>query len=472
MASLTIGSGELVFSSRAGAIFEFRLLGVFVLVLLLKWALVIGASHHWLTTDRHPLERWTTLPGPAGWLPITFLLLAITAFPVWVSFHAGTIGTLLSSLTHTTQSLNGSAPILWGIAALLSCLALSSTGGYARSERVQSVIVAVMLVTVLVSLVFLKPDLLAMLRGLLHLGPWHYPDWVAQLPEFSARPVWVEVANYAGVLGGGGYDYLAYVAWLREKHGERAREARSNPAAMRDLRRVIWVDCTLSFVMVLAFTGVFVACGAILLAPQHRVPSGTDLLTLQAQFVGGGVSWLQPLYFLGALLAMGGTLYGTIEVAPTLAREVLRARPLGSLAAGDPRVRQWSIRWCTLGALLLLMANALLVWRQPGGGGLKLVGLLTPANLFTGVTACGVICALNLWMDRRFGATLDRLPRWVQGLNLLSAIVFLGLGFKGYWELNGWLGLSVLGGTLAVGWLVAFQLKILVRPFDRVVKPR
>ena len=70
-------------------------------------------------------------------------------------------------------------------------------------------------------------------------------------------------------------------------------------------------------------------------------------------------------------------------------------------------------------------------------------------------------------MDRRFGVVGDRLPRWVQALNGLSAVVFLGLGLKGYWELNEFKGLGILLGTLTVGWVVAAQAKILVCPFDR-----
>ena len=40
IASLTIGSGELIFSSRGGALFGYRLLWFFLLVLLSKWVLV------------------------------------------------------------------------------------------------------------------------------------------------------------------------------------------------------------------------------------------------------------------------------------------------------------------------------------------------------------------------------------------------------------------------------------------------
>ena len=39
MASLTIGTGELIFSTRGGALFGFHILFVFTIILLLKWGL-------------------------------------------------------------------------------------------------------------------------------------------------------------------------------------------------------------------------------------------------------------------------------------------------------------------------------------------------------------------------------------------------------------------------------------------------
>ena len=70
IASLTIGVGELVFSARAGALFGYRLLWFFVLVLILKWALVFASARHIVLTEAHPFQRWMELPGPRGWLPL------------------------------------------------------------------------------------------------------------------------------------------------------------------------------------------------------------------------------------------------------------------------------------------------------------------------------------------------------------------------------------------------------------------
>src|SRR6185503_6860782 len=111
----------------------------------------------------------------------------------------------------------------------------------------------------------------------------------------ASRPVWLEATTYVGVIGGSAYDYLAYVSYLRDKQwgraGMRVASAEelmtdggnSSPASRQWIRAPL-VDCTMSFAAVLLFTAVFVICGAAVLAPQHKVPVGVNLLSLQAEF--------------------------------------------------------------------------------------------------------------------------------------------------------------------------------------------
>ena len=56
IASVTIGSGELVFPSRGGAIFGYRLIWVFLLVGFLKWVLAYSSLRHMVISGAHPAE--------------------------------------------------------------------------------------------------------------------------------------------------------------------------------------------------------------------------------------------------------------------------------------------------------------------------------------------------------------------------------------------------------------------------------
>ena len=471
IASLTIGSGELIFSSRGGALFGYRLLWFFLLILLFKWALVFVTARHMVLTGAHPFERWMDLPGPRGWFPLVFCLLALVCFPIWVCFHSGTVGTLLSWLAGTTESLQGNAHLVWGMATLALVMALVFSGGYAALERIQLVIVLLMLACVLVSLLAVKPDWREFFQGFIVPQPLTYPAWASAQPELANRPVWVETITYVGVIGGSGYDYLAYVSYLRDKHWGQAGaalasgpdlEAAANDPSHINRRwlRAGWVDSVLSFLAVLIFSGVFVACGAVILGPQHRIPAGTNLLALQSEFVTPIHPWLKHVYFAGAFLTIFGTLYGTIEVAPPVLRELARAFKPDYALSHAPKLRRMAVCWSGFGGLLVLLitffCNLMAGVENPPG----LIALLTPANLFTGVLACGLICLLAAWADWKCLPRGLRAGGFVTGLNATAGGIFVALGIKGYWDHDGWRAFLILVGTLALGWLGAWAARV------------
>ncbi|MHC4564985.1 MAG: hypothetical protein ACYTE3_04420, partial [Planctomycetota bacterium] len=153
-----------------------------------------------------------------------------------------------------------------------------------------------------------------------------YPAWLStEYPRIAAQPVWVETTRYVGVIGGAGFDYLAYTSFMRNKAWgqagdgpaaeERLAEIAADPAhPVRRWLRAPLVDCSISFIVIVAFSAVFVASGTLILGPQHKIPDEKNLLNLQAEFVTGIHPWLLPLYLAGAFLTMLGTLYGTLEV--------------------------------------------------------------------------------------------------------------------------------------------------------------
>jgi|KBSSwiStaDraftv2_1062776.scaffolds.fasta_scaffold32793_1 hypothetical protein len=466
IASLTIGSGELIFSTRGGSLFGYRLLWFFLLVLLFKWALVFVTARHMVLTGAHPFQRWMDLPGPRGWFPLVFFMLALICFPIWVCFHAGTVGTLLSSLAGTTASLRGGAHFLWGLASLAVVMVLVFRGGYAALERIQLVIVLLMLACVAVSLFAVKPDWFEFFKGFVIPQPLAYPNWAFSHAELADRPVWVETITYVGVIGGSGYDYLAYVSYLRDKHWgqagrtiatapELASAARDSSHLNRRWLRAVAVDSLISFLAVLIFSGVFVACGAVILAPQHLIPAGSNLLALQAQFVTPIFPWLKHVYLAGAFLTIFGTLYGTVEVAPTVLSEMVHSFDPDYALRHALALRRIAVSWAGFGGFTVLAWTFFFHLARGAETPPGLIALLTPANLFTGVLACGIICLLSAWTDWKF---LPPGLRVGNGLTLLNAVaggIFLALGIKGYWDYGRWPALLILAGTLAAGWACA-----------------
>jgi len=274
IASLTIGTGELIFSSRGGAIFGYRILFLFIVISLLKWALVVASSRHMVLTGVHPYRRMLDLPGPRGWLPMTLLLIATVCLPIWISFHSGVLGNLTSWMTGTSEMLGGGMDYLWGAAILALVVAVTSLRGYSTLERIQLIIVSAMVLSAGVTLILYKPDWLGLFKGAFVPQSYSYPAWLsAEYPLIAKQPVWVETTRYVGVIGGAGFDYLAYTSFMRDKawgqagvgpaSEARLAEIAADPAhPVRRWLRAPLVDCSISFLVIVAFSAVFVASGS------------------------------------------------------------------------------------------------------------------------------------------------------------------------------------------------------------------
>jgi Mn2+/Fe2+ NRAMP family transporter len=314
-------------------------------------------------------------------------------------------------------------------------------GGYKTLERAQITIVAVMLLTVLAAFFMMRPDWFQVLSGLFIPKSVSYPHWAISLEEIRTRPVWVETVTYVGIIGGSAYDYLAYVSYIREKGWIRSDGAWLRP---------ILFDSVLSFVAVLLFTIVFTVCGALILQPQHQIPAGTDLLTLQSQFLTPLFPALKHLYFLGAFLAVFGTLYGTIEIAPAILHEMAEAFEIRC----SPRIRFIAVGWVCALALVVLVVSLARKGDPPA-----LIVILTPANLFTGVLACGCVCLLSVWTDLKFLKPELRMPLILTGLNVFGGLVFVLLGLKGYWDYSAAYSGIIFAGTLLAGLGAAILLR-------------
>ena len=446
IASLTIGTGELIFSSRGGALFGYRILFLFLVISLLKWGLVVASSRHMVLSGVHPYQRMFDLPGPRGWMPLLLALIAAVCMPIWVSFHSGVMGNLAAWVTGISEMFGGGIDYLWGAAMLAVVVAIVATRGYSTLERIQLVIVAAMLLCAGVTLVLYNPDWAALLQGAVVPQPYAYPPWLgAEYPEIAGQPVWVETTRYVGVIGGASFDYLAYTSFVRNKawgqaaagpvSAARLAEIAADPAhPVRRWVRAPLVDCSISFLVIIAFSAVFVASGAIILGPNHQIPDEKNLLNLQSVFVTSIHPWLLPLYVAGAFLTMLGTLYGTLEVACSVTGEMARAARRKSAQRHAHRIRQITVAWCAVGACAILLWLFAYHFTGATGRPRLLLAILTPANLFTGVLGCGLFCLLNLWMDRRFLPKTLRMPAWLLLLNLVSGLAFLGLGLKGYWD--------------------------------------
>ena len=441
VASVTIGSGETLFASRCGAIFGSALMWFIVAAVVCKLVQVYSAARYMVLSGEHPMEAWARLPGPRGWFPAFLGALSILCFPFWLGGLSMMLGTALNWIVGldagTVESQRLSAQ-LFGTATLVLAAVLTLVQSYKVLERVQTVIVGVLLLAILVAVGFAPIDWPGALRGTVLIEWPRYQDWMqTDYPSIvSSQTVLMALVVFMGAIGGGTYDYIGYLSFFREKRWgalglDRVSDGRDeapsiapdaeNIAAGRQWLRTAVIDVFVSFFLILVFTTAFYLLGAAILHPQHLVPDGFDLLKPQVQFLTQFGAGLKPLYQVGVFMAFWGTIYGAMEIYGRTAYEC--ARPLFTRVRYTPfaRFRLPVCLYAGIGGIVLMWTV-----RDP-------LDIVLPAALI-GTTTCGLWCFAMVWADRAvLGRALRMNSVWVV-LNLLAGIVMTGFGAKAIWE--------------------------------------
>ena len=465
IASVTIGSGELIFPARGGALFGYGLLWIFPLCVFLKWAMVYGGMRHMILSGAHPLERWTSLPGPRGWVPLSMCVLVFIGLPMIFSFISGVLGTHCAAVTGIGDKYIWAT--LWTVVAIVMLL----TGGYNLVEKSQIVILSLMLVGVFVSVVWVQPDWWAVMRGFFLPQPLSYPAWAVQaLPDLKDRAIWVELTVCIWFMVGASEDYLSYASLLREKKWGMShlppagREQLAKIAARCDHPARVWVraaliDTVTSFISVVLIATVFAVLGAVILHPHHLIPADEDLLTYQANFLTQLSPWLTPFYDMAVFLAFFGILLGGPELSFRLLYEYLHTLPRYRNSLVEKKLRIGAMLW-TLGAgLALLWVVKILQDCEIVSQELDLLDILTPAGIYTGNLGCAVFCLANVWADRRFLPVALRLPWPLAASNVAAGVIFLLLSFKAIWDYDRSRGVAIMFALLASCMLLAWLLR-------------
>src|ERR671917_938412 len=429
IASLTIGSGEVVFASRAGALFGYAVLWAMIAALVAKGALVYASNHYITVTGEHPMSRFARVfPGPRGWFPILIGVIGIASFPSFASGLSVGIGTYF-------QDLGWGNAQVWAIAMIVVAAGLAYLGGYEPLEKVQIAIVGLLILLVLVSMFVTRPDWLGVLGGLIPSLPEYQPWGAEKYPDIAARPEFVELVVFLGSLGGGMYDYVGYTGLLREKRwgvlghrdvdaiedrisnlgrGDRIplSERPEDVSNARQWTRAPLGDVALSFAALGIFTLVFIINGVTILNEQQQVPADENILTFQQQFLENIASIFGYFYIVAVFLVFFGTIYAIWEVYNRTTYDSLGAVSERVRRAGAGRTRPWVYLYVAIAGIALVLT------------GLDLVALVTPSTIVGGVLAGGIYAAGLLYVER---VTLP--PQYrigtVARVLLIAAAIFL-----------------------------------------------
>ena len=472
VASCTIGSGEVLFSTRGGTVFGYDILWIFMGVCLLKWVLSYSCMRHMILTGAHPLERWNHVAGPRGWLPLFMFIIVTVCIPIWYAFLSGVLGTFCDWIFGTEEKF-----VLWATFFSIIGFIILIFESYSFLEKIQMILIGTMVLFMFTAMLYLNPPWLEILKGLFIPGSLSYADWVPIAdPEMRNRTPFLEIIVYISVIGGSSQDYLSYASYLREKRwgrshlpvasdGELAEAAAKKQHNSRLWLRAALIDSSVSFIVVGGLSICFSVLGTMVLAPQNILPTGTDLLNHQAEFMTRLSPWLEPFYRVAILAAFIPMLYGGPQMNSRFYYEYFR-----TLRRFSGRVTTDSVKRGT--ACLCLGGGAILLWLKhllfPD---LSLIGLVTPAGVYTGVLTCGFFCLANLWADRRYLPREVRMNGLLVGLNILGGVIFILIGIKALWDLpdlqlgnltihfGGWWGYAALAVQISLAMWLAFLLR-------------
>src|SRR3972149_1997401 len=446
VASVTIGSGETLFASRSGALFGYTLIWCFVIGAVMKGVQVYSATRYMVLAGEPPMTHWAHLPGPKGWVPIGIGALSLFCFPFWqagLPLMLGTIVNWVFGISGTSDQL-WLYERLWATLVIVAAVTLVWLESYAFLEKAQVLIVGLLLGCLFVATLAVQPDWLAALLGAITPRIPDYQPWVAaKYPDLAAHSRWVEVMTCLGAVGGGTYDYVGYVGFLREKlwgaiglrhpphqidAGVPSMPLAIDASAENTRRANRWllppkIDAGIAFLAVLIFTLCFVMLGARLLHPEELAPAGRELFNHQASFLTELHPALLYVYQLGIFMAFFGTIYGAYEIYARTAHECLL--PVSRRIRRMPfqRFRRGLVLYCALFGLTFL-------WTLP----MSPDDIVRPAAIVGGVFTCGLWCLAMLWTDRRFLPAPLRMPPLLWLLTALSGVVLTLLGVMAIWD--------------------------------------
>lgn len=444
IASVTIGSGELVWASRAGAVFGYQLLWCFLLAGIFKAVQVYSAARHLTLTGEHPMVSWKAIPGPPLWFPLLIALPTVLVMPIAFSSISEILGGYLRELTSLSMSNQPVGPFdgfefwqnVWGGAVLTICFILAISSTLKTLERVSAVVLGLIIVCATVSVIVCKPNVAAFLAGLfIPLVP-DYEPWVVTeyANTFTSRSPWLEVALYLSAIGGGTFDYIGYIGMIREKKWGLA----GSDVASRDqleqiddhqvTRAKIWtraamLDTGISFTSVILVTLLFAVLGALLLHTGQRIPDNTTLLSEQETFLTQLHPWLLWLYPVGVFLAFIGTLYGAFEIYRYTVVESARSLlPKWTTDKHIPIWRNLTVAYCYGGGMIM-------IWLPKQVAG-NVLSRMTFGAVIGGATLCGLWCFAMLLVNHVRLPRVLRMswPLWVS--TLIAGIAMTALGVQ------------------------------------------
>lgn len=323
-AATGVGTGDLIAALVAGASFGMTLIWAIIVGAIFKFFFTEGMGRWHLATGRTILEGWHSL---GRWATGYFGVYSV----LW-GFSYGAAAMSTSAIMMVTMF-----PIMplwaWAIIHGLAGMALVLTGKYKLFEKVMTVMIGIMFVTVVGSAVIIMPEIGNILSGL--------------VPRTGDSSLLLVMGLLGGV--GGTITMASYGYWVREKQWEG-----------RKWIPMMKLDTAVGYIITAVFTVSLLIVGAEFLYGTGIPIEGEEgLVTLSSLFAAEFGEVARWMFLIGAWSAAFSSLLGVWNGVPYLFADfvrILKAKGKRSdkpVTNKDPAYRAYLL-WLTFPPMLLL----------------------------------------------------------------------------------------------------------------------
>lgn len=375
------GSGELLFSPRAGSLYRYQLLWALLLALVLKWFIAREIGRYAVVTGSSVLQGFAQLRRGAR--PALALIL-VPQTVVAVATLAGLAGAAATAWILLLPGGTGT----WSLVTLALATVLVTWGRYGVVELLAKLVAAVLGIAAVGAALGVRPSMARFAAGM--------------IPSVPDGLDWSEVLPWLGFAMAGAAGLMWYSYWLPSKgYGARA-PADGRARDEDDIRRLrgwlrqMSLDITVAMVGGATLMIAFLVLGAELLAPRKLVPDEDRVADVLGRTLGElWGPWGYWLMVAGLLVGFFGTVLSNQDGWARLFADGTRALAAKRLPRDDS---PWLVeaRLRRIYALVLLsLAPALVVVLigQPVAL-LKLAGAIEAAHI-------PVVAVLTLTINRR-----------------------------------------------------------------------
>ena len=425
-----VGSGEVILSTRVGAILGPTVLWAIVVGILLKFWIGMAGARYTVCTGEGMIDMIARVPGPKNWGVWLTLVTQLAAGTISIGSIAAAAGIFVHSLT-------GISPLIAGWLVTIFALAVVSSHIFNFLKIFMSLFVVIVVIGVLHVAITVFPGIGTILKGFLFDVP-AVPEWALAMEGIEANP-WREILPLMGWAAGGFASQVWYTYWvIGAGYGASAGRGYGRPADGDMLRtmstatatkikgwcHVVYTDASVAMIIGVVATVGFLIAGAGVLRPNQLAPEGPQVATTLATIFSarwGAFGGL--LFMIAGACALIGTQIGQLAGWPRLLADSLRIC--------FPKFNE-KFEWKTQFNMFLgffFLTSMIIVYSF----GLKPVVLVKFSAVLDGLLltpfqALWVLAGLYIVMPRMLSKDAQKIlrPHWIFAAGLIAAFLVFG----------------------------------------------